>query len=252
MTNGIEFRFYTDSVKQHIMDEEPFLTIDMLKLDAAQINVLEGFSKSHFAPEQTLRNIKISNILLKEFIQPSDDLVKHFAKQVHSGAIWQTVIQEFRPLVKRAWDDLVDQEIARRLRRHEAIENDLTEFPQETEPEKPAPQVSPGNSEFIPIYGYHEGHRFEAELLRQSIRDGLSIGGHQIRYNGELTWLKNAAVMAIRSVDPKFEPTRTHPNGFKFWHVADPADGKEHMIRSISRWENITDEALRQRVLNNP
>ena len=29
LTNGIEFRFYTDSVKQNIMDEELFLTIDI-------------------------------------------------------------------------------------------------------------------------------------------------------------------------------------------------------------------------------
>ena len=50
LTNGAEFRFYTDSVKQNIMDEEPFLTIDILKLDASQINVLEGISKSRFAP----------------------------------------------------------------------------------------------------------------------------------------------------------------------------------------------------------
>lgn len=126
LTNGLEYRFYTDTKKNNVMDEEPFLTIDMLKLDASQINILEGFSKSRFAPEQTLRKIKISNLLEKELNQPSDDFVKHFAKQVHSGAIWQTVIQEFRPLVKRAWDDLVDQEIARRLRRPEEEEDEET------------------------------------------------------------------------------------------------------------------------------
>ena len=96
-----------------------------------------------------------------------------------------------------------------------------------------------------------EGIEFEAELLRQSVIDGLTIdpSGHQIRYNGEMTWLKNAAVLAIRSVDSSFEPTRTYPNGFEFWHVVDPADGKEHMIRYISGWEQ-TDEALRQRILS--
>ena len=72
-----------------------------------------------------------------------------------------------------------------------------------------------------------------------------------IRYNGEIDqWLKEAMIAAIRTVDRKFEPTKTHPNGFKFWHVVDPADGKEHMIRAISGWDNITDKALRQRVLS--
>ena len=80
--------------------------------------------------------------------------------------------------------------------------------------------------------------------------DGLTIAGHQIRYNGVLTRLKNAAVMAIRSVDPSFEPTKTYPNGFKFWHAIDATDSTEHKISKISGWDNITDEALRQRVLN--
>ena len=115
LTNGIEYRFYTDLKKRNVMDEEPFLAIDMLKLDQSQINALEGFSKTRYAPDQTVRKIKISNLLEKELNQPSDDFVKHFAKQVYSGSLFQSVIQEFRPLVKRAWDDLVDQEIARRL-----------------------------------------------------------------------------------------------------------------------------------------
>lgn len=246
LTNGVEFRFYTDSVKQNIMDEEPFLTIDMLKLDASQINVLEGISKSRFAPEQTLRKIKISNLLEKELNQPSDDFVKHLARQVYSGSLFQAVIQEFRPLVKRAWDDLVDQEIARRLQRHEAKKDDsVTLVQNESENQKPDP---PPPTTDISVFGYYEGHRFEAKLLRKSISDGLTIAGHQIRFNGQTTWLKDAAVKAIQSVDPSFEPTKTNPNGFQFWHVVDPADGKEHMIRYISGW-GMTDEALRQRVL---
>ena len=124
----------------------------------------------------------------------------------------------------------------------EEIKNDSNDKPVDPKP-KPSP------SSDITVYGYYEGRRFEAELLRKSIGDGLTIGGNQIRYNGKTTWLKNAAVMAIRSVDPSFEPTRTYPNGFEFWHVIDPADGKEHMIRYISGWEQ-TDEALRQRVLD--
>ena len=144
----------------------------------------------------------------------------------------------------------MDQEIARRLRRHEAIEEDTVALVQkEPENQKPDQPVSPSDSEYIPVYGYYEGHRFEAKLLRKSINDGLSIGGNQIRYNGETTWLKNAAVKAIQSVDPNFEPTKTFPNGFQFWHVIDPADGKEHMIRYVSGWD-MTDEALRQRVLS--
>ena len=250
LTNGVEYRFYTDSVKQNIMDEGPFMTLDILNLDASQTNILEGFSKSRFSPDQTLRKIKISNLLDKELNHPSDEFVKHFAKQVHAGAVWQTVIQEYRPLVKRAWGELVDQEIARRVRRFEATEDGTGKLPLATDVEKPDSQESNVDSGDIPVIGYYEEFRFEAELLRETMDRELHFARHHIRYNGKTTWLKNAAIMAIRSVDPKFEPTRTYPNGFKFWHVVDPVDGKEHMLSLISGWDNITDEALRQRVLN--
>ena len=249
LTNGIEYRFYTDSAKQNIMDNEPFLTINLRDLDKVSVAHLDGFTKERFHPEHSLRKIKTSKLLRHELKQPSDEFVKYFARQVHSGAIWQSVIEEFRPLLKHAWDELIEQEISRRLQRHEAKEEGLAELPLESEIEKPDPPVNPGDSKYIPIFGYYEGHRFEAELLRKSINDGLTIAGNQIRFNGKTTWLKNAAVIAIRSVDPSFEPTRTYPNGFEFWYVVDPADGKEHMIRYISGWDNM-DEALRQRVLS--
>ena len=263
LTNGIEYSFYTDSAKQNIMDNEPFLTINLRDLDKVSAAHLDGFTKERFHPEHSLRKIKTSKLLRHELKQPSDEFVKYFARQVHSGAIWQSVIEEFRPLLKHAWDELIEQEISRRLQRHEAKEEGLAELPLESEIEKPDPPVYPGDSKYIPIFDYEFcrnsnlrdlerltiGHRFEAELLRKSINDGLTIAGNQIRFNGKTTWLKNAAVIAIRSVDPSFEPTRTYPNGFEFWYVVDPADGKEHMIRYISGWDNM-DEALRQRVLS--
>ncbi len=225
LTNGIEYLFYIDSVKQNIMDDKPSLTINLDSLDKVAVARLEGFTKTRFHRDHSLRKIKISNLLSIEFQRPSDEFVRFFAKQIHSGAVWKNVIEEYRPIVKQCLDEILKR--------------------RNTEPIPPKPTTDKD----IPVFGYYEGHRFKAKLLRQSIVDGLTIGGSQICYNGELTWLKNAAVMAIRSVDPSFEPTRTFPNGFQFWHVVDPDNGMEHMIRYISGWA-MTDEALRQRVLS--
>ena len=195
--------------------------------------MLENFSKDLFDPENGMRKLKIRQLIERELREPSDEFVRVFAKRVHNGSLWKEVIAEYRPIVKQCFDELMSRE----------RQDDSPPPPNGDSDDRSKP-------DFIPVYGEYNGHRFKAELLRKSIQDGLTIGGHQIRFNGEMTWLKNAAVMAIRSVDPKFEPTGTYPNGFTFWFVADPEDGKEHMIRSVSGWDNITDEALRQRVLN--
>lgn len=234
LTNGVEYRFYTDLKAENIMDKEPFLVIDMLNLDERLVAELEGLTKSGFDPERVVdgaRKRVLARLLNQEMNNPSDEIARYFAKQVHSGRLTEANVQRYRRLLQDAWRELT--------------------------PPKPVVNPPPprggfehkGDPDFIPVYGNYEGHKFKAELLRESIKSGLTIAGHQIRYDGKTTWLKNAAVMAIRSVEPSFEPTKTFPNGFQFWHVVDPESGKEHMIRSISGWD-MTDEALRERVLS--
>ncbi len=226
LTNGIEYRFYTDLKKRNVMDEEPFLAIDMRNLDPSQINALEGFSKSRYAPDQTVRKIKISNLLEQELNQPSDDFVKHFARQVHSGSLFQSVIQEFRPLVKRAWDDLVDQEIARRLRRYEELEDSLPELQTEPEIEKPAASKSPGDAVEIPIFAVYKGRRFEATfLLYEEVKTLRKI----VRYEGEVLSPSRAGLMAQRTI----LPSKKSLNGWTFWMFRDAETNQDRYINDL-------------------
>ena len=48
LTNGITYRFYTDLSEPNIMDEKPFLEINMLDLKDTQIEELKKFHKSYF------------------------------------------------------------------------------------------------------------------------------------------------------------------------------------------------------------
>lgn len=251
LSNGIEYRFYTDLKKRNVMDKQPFLSIHMLDLDERLVNELEGFTKSGFDRERIIAGAQrrvMARLLRQGMEKPSHELIKLFARQVQSGRLGAAEIQRYSRLLTEAWRELVEEEIAKRLQ--SAVESnsasDKTESEGTDAPKRTPPQTTGRD---IPVIGYYEGHRFEAELLRNTMGRGLQIARHHIRYNGKSTWLKNAAVMAIRSVDPSFQPTRTYPNGFTFWYVVDPADGKEHMIRYISGWEQ-TDEALRQRVLD--
>ena len=55
LTNGLEYRLYTDIVKPNIMDKDPFLTINLRDLDTVSVAQLDGFSKGRFHPEHSLR-----------------------------------------------------------------------------------------------------------------------------------------------------------------------------------------------------
>lgn len=243
LTNGLEYRFYTDTKKSNVMDEVPFLTIDMLKLDAAQVNTLEGFSKSRFAPEQTLRKIKISNLLDKELSKPSNEFVKHFARQVHSGSIFQSVIEEFRPLVKRAWDDLVDQEIARRLRRpaDEDVAKAVEHADQDSEDTTNETETLPDITALVPLF-----LRYKGEILAQgatlTLTPEIDLRRKScIQFQGK-DWTIGGGARAI--IYPTIAPARPSMNGYGYWRVVDPLDGKDHGLYKI--WE---DQGLAARLL---
>lgn len=223
LTNGVEYRLYTDLKRRNVMDEDPFLVINMDKLDPSRVNALEEFSKARFVPGENLRKIKISNLLHKELSQPSDEFVKHFAKQVHSGSLFQSKILEYRPLVKRAWDDLVDQEIARRLRRHDEEEKDTPAPSLDHEPE-PVPPLPSGQVVEVPIFADYRGRRFEAIfLLRENVRSTRI----NVRYEGKVMASSRAGEMLKLSVDPQITGST---NGWTFWKFVDPGSNQVRLI----------------------
>ena len=51
LTNGMEYRFYTDLDEPNKMDEKPFLVLNMLDLRDSQIEEVKQFHKSYFDVE---------------------------------------------------------------------------------------------------------------------------------------------------------------------------------------------------------
>ena len=228
LTNGIEYRFYTDLVTKNVMDGQPFLEINMRELDVQAVNALERFRKSKFDPDSVISLLKLEKLVKREYEAPSDDFVRYFAKQVHEGILWQEVVAEYAPLVRQAWQNLVRNEAA-------AV--------------KPPPPP-PGIGDDIPVYGSFEGHRFEAVMLRRVFANGFNGGSNFIRYAGQLTNAKSAMIAAIQSVAPDYQPEKS-ASGLRFWTVIDPANRLESPLYIMSKHVYITaeDEALRQRVL---
>ena len=226
LTNGIEYRFYTDHKKRNIMDKEPLLVLNMLKLDSRLANVLEGLTKSRFDPERTAYKLKIFSLVEKEYNQPSDEFVKFFARQIYSRPLFQRTIKEFAPIVKQAWRDLVDREITSRLQRHEESEPAPVET--EAEPiveEKPIKPIS-GDSVEVPVFTDYRGRRFEATLFFNESNTRKS----KIRFEGVVTSPSRAGKTLKHSINPG---GTGETSGWTFWKLRDPSTNQERPISDL-------------------
>ena len=122
LTNGVEYRFYTDLEKPNIMDSKPFLVVSMLDLSENDIEQLKKFHKSYYDVDNILSTAQelkftteLRNLISKEIASPSYDFVKYFTKPVYEGQVNQKVIEQFTPLVKKAFSDIINDAISERL-----------------------------------------------------------------------------------------------------------------------------------------
>lgn len=116
LTNGIFYRFYTDLEDANKMDKDPFLTINILDIRDNQVPELKKFCKSAFDVDSifsTASELKYAhefkNIFTAQLGNPSDDFVRFFLQGCYSGQKTQNVIEKFRPILKKALNDLISE-----------------------------------------------------------------------------------------------------------------------------------------------
>ena len=122
LTNGIEYRVYTDLVNPNLMDEIPFLVFDIEHLRDSQIESIKKFSKEDFDIEKImgsaneLKYMTELKKLVKDIIEnPTPDFVKSLAKNIYSGKFTENVLTQFSELVRKAAASYINDRIAERL-----------------------------------------------------------------------------------------------------------------------------------------
>ncbi len=118
LTNGITYQFFTDLVKPNIMDEKPFIEIDLTNIEDWQIDEIQKFHKSVFDAER-IRNAarkrkdtedlatRLKNTIKSELHSPSEDLVNFFIEKVCGKELSQELFVYFSEVVKRHFVDLI-------------------------------------------------------------------------------------------------------------------------------------------------
>lgn len=134
ITNGIEYRFFTDLNHANVMDVEPFFSFNILNYDQKHIENLKLFHRDNF-DSTTIKHHAEHMVYLKGMTQvvdsllrsPSDEFIRFLITQLNTlapsyaveGQINKKVIEKFRLIVKKAIQgslvDLMTQSISREM-----------------------------------------------------------------------------------------------------------------------------------------
>jgi len=131
LTNGIEYWFYSDIEKPNVMDQSPFLTINLLNLKSRDIKELEKFKYDsidiqnilNMAGERKYINL-IKDLFKQEVKDPSDDFVRLFASKLINKPLRQNIIEEFKSYTKRALSEALNDLVSEKI---ESISSKLNE-----------------------------------------------------------------------------------------------------------------------------
>lgn len=122
LTNGLEYRFYTDLDEVNKMDKEPFLDINLQELSDNEVYQLSKFQKSELNTSEILSSATLlkynrlfKNYINKQFEKPTDEFVKLFLQQTYKGTKTQTVIEKFRPVVSRALNEYLNEILSKKI-----------------------------------------------------------------------------------------------------------------------------------------
>lgn len=123
LTNGLQYRFYTDLDNPNKMDEDPFLSINILDVRDNQVPELKKFCKSVFDIDSifsTASELKYAqefkSIFTSQLSEPTDDFLRFFLQECYSGPKTQNVLEKFRPILRNALNELISETMNEKIK----------------------------------------------------------------------------------------------------------------------------------------
>lgn len=113
LTNGYEYRFYTDLDRENMLDRQPFLSFNLETDTSKYLESLSIFTRQNFNVSEarslalTLSyHSKILEYLKREIEKPSDDLVRFITKNA-IGETKKSVRDKVKPILPSIFDELL-------------------------------------------------------------------------------------------------------------------------------------------------
>ncbi len=124
LTNGIVYRFFTDLTEPNVMDDEPFLALDLRQLDTDAVKELHRITHDRLDLDgmvEAARELSYLNgmqaVLARQLTEPDEDLVRWLAGQVYNGRLTESVRAEFAERTKNAFRSLINDRVNELVKR---------------------------------------------------------------------------------------------------------------------------------------
>jgi len=132
LTNGIEYRFFSDIDEPNKMDSKPFLVLDLTDLKDAHISELSKLTKEIFDLQSMLEAAgdlkymrEIRRVFEEQWDAPDEDFVKFFFAKAASGARFsKSAKEQFTRLVRKTFHQFVTDRVNDRLRSALRVQDD--------------------------------------------------------------------------------------------------------------------------------
>lgn len=175
LTNGDEYRFFTDLDKPNKMDTVPFLTIKISEIKDNQINELFRFTKDNFDKENifsTASQLKYRNQFEDYFrdlvANPSEEFIKFVIQNVYEQRNTTKNIELFTPIIKAGLTQAIQQQVNEKL--NIALNNTVSEIEKTTDSE-PEPEVPDLASEIVTTPEEIEAYTIAKFILKDVIEE---------------------------------------------------------------------------------
>ena len=146
LTNGVQYRFFSDLEEPNKMDQKAFLELDMTNIREHLLDEIKKLAKEQFDLDRMLSTAnelkytsEIKKILILQFDDPDEEFVKFFFNITNPGGRFVASVREqFKGYVKTAFQQFIRESVSDRLRsalekEDASSENDINN---ETEPEE--------------------------------------------------------------------------------------------------------------------
>ena len=119
LTNGLIWKFYSDTERTNRMDEKPFYEFNLERPSKADYRILSHFEKQTFDIEKVVKLAEamkseraVMRSLEAELETPSDDFVKLIAREIHDGKrMTAQIVDRYRLAIQNAAKSIIRKRV---------------------------------------------------------------------------------------------------------------------------------------------
>ncbi len=210
LTNGIEYRFFTDLEKVNTMDYVPFFVFDMLNLKEREMKLLEKFQSDIFDTKSILESAEnkkyilgIKEIFKLETKEPSDDFARLFASKLTKKSLRKNILDNFKEHIKIAFAELIFDMAQEKLN---SLGNSLNLTSAETESKETKNEIITTDEELEGFYIVKSILSENVELERIVARDqkayfGILLDDNNRKWLARLYFNSKQKYLSLRTED---------------------------------------------------